>query len=199
MHSWRFRAVKTNSTPQHIAFLAETRSFPGHDSSGGMLPLEQSILDSALFCFQRETRLVSFFLEQGTPRPNIEGKASSMGAQVLTLPSHSPQPTDGSRRILLAIGYSEKEILWQMLREHRTAPVLEDQILELLCRDGWIEPDLVVVCANRRELGETLTWSIAYSEIYFSSFPLAGFPMEEMATIYRDYANRQRRFGGILP
>lgn len=199
MHSWQFRAVKANSTPQHIAFLAETVSFWGHDSYSGMLPLEQSILDCAQFCFQHETRLVSFFLEKGTPRPRIEGKAALMEAQVLYLPNNPPQPTEGSRRILLAIGYSEKEILWQMLRERRTARVSEEQILKLLCRYGWVEPDLVILCANRRELGETLTWSIAYSEIYFSSFPLAGFSMEEMANVYRDYANRQRRFGGILP
>lgn len=199
MHSWQFRAVKANSTPQHIAFLAETVSFWGHDSYSGMLPLEQSILDCAQFCFQHETRLVSFFLEKGTPRPRIEGKAALMEAQVLYLPNNPPQPTEGSRRILLAIGYSEKEILWQMLREHQTARVSEEQILKLLCRYGWVEPDLVILCANRRELGETLTWSIAYSEIYFSSFPLAGFSMEEMANVYRDYANRQRRFGGILP
>jgi undecaprenyl diphosphate synthase len=100
---------------------------------------------------------------------------------------------------LLAIGYSEKDILWQMLREYSASRVSEEQILELLCHNGWIEPDLVILCANRKELGDTLTWSIAYSEIYFSSFPLAGFPMEEMANVYRDYANRQRRFGGVLP
>lgn len=199
MHSWRFRAVKENSTPQHIAFLAETMSFTGDDGSNRSIPLEQSILDCAQFCFQHETRLVSFFLEKGTPRPRIEGKAALMEAQVLYLPNNPPQPTEGDRRILLAIGYSEKETLWQMLREQRTARVSEEQILKLLCRDGWVEPDLVILCANRRELGETLTWSIAYSEIYFSSSPLVGFPMEEMVSVYRDYANRQRRFGGILP
>jgi undecaprenyl diphosphate synthase len=164
-----------------------------------MLPLEQSILDCAQFCFQHETRLVSFFLKKGTPRPLIEGKAALMEAQVSYLPNNSSQPTERSRRILLAIGYSEKEILWQMLREHRTSRVSEEQILELLYNAGWVEPDLVILCADRRELGETLTWSIAYSELYFSSFPLAGFPMEEMANVYRDFANRQRRFGGILP
>lgn len=199
MHSWRFRAVKANSTPQHIAFLAEAVSLSGHDASDGMRPVEQSILDCAQFCFQHETRLVSFFLEKGTPYPRVEEKAALLEAQVLYLPGNLPQSTERSRRILLAIGYSEKEILWQMLRAHRTAQVSEEQILELLCRDGWIEPDLVILCANRRELGETLTWSIAYSEIYFSSFPLVGFPTEEMANVYRDYANRQRRFGGILP
>jgi hypothetical protein len=199
MHFWRFRAVKANSAPHHIAFLAETLSFLGHDSSEEMLPWEQSILDCAQFCFQHETQLVSFFLQKGTPHPRIEGNAALMGAQVLYLPHRPSQATDRTQKIFLAIGYSQKEILWQMLRKQQTSRVTEEQVTGLICRDGWVEPDLVILCANRRELGETLTWSIAYSEIYFSSYPLVGFPLEELANTYRDYANRKRRFGGILP
>jgi undecaprenyl pyrophosphate synthase len=198
MPFWRFRVVKASNTPRHIAFLPETASFSDDESSCGMRQLEQSILDCAQFCFQRETPLVSFFLGKGTPRPRITEKAALMEAQVLTLPNNLTQPTEGSRRIYLAIGYSEKEILWQLLREPQTARISEEQISEHLRRNGWVEPDLVILCADRRELGEALTWSIAYSEIFFASFPLVGFPMDELAHVYQDYANRQRRFGGIL-
>ncbi len=59
------------------------------------------------------------------------------------------------------------------------------------------EPDLLIRTANERRISNFLIWQISYSEFYVTETLWPDFKGEDMEKAILDYAQRQRRFGGI--
>jgi undecaprenyl diphosphate synthase len=57
--------------------------------------------------------------------------------------------------------------------------------------------DLLVRTGGERRLSDFLLWEAAYAELHFSPLMWPEFNPEALADAVRDYATRQRRFGGL--
>ena len=58
------------------------------------------------------------------------------------------------------------------------------------------EPDLVIRTSGERRLSNFLFWESAYSELYFSERLWPDFDEPGFQRALREYASRDRRFGG---
>jgi undecaprenyl diphosphate synthase len=59
-------------------------------------------------------------------------------------------------------------------------------------------PDLVIRTAGEKRISNFLLWQIAYSEFYFSDKLWPDFNPDDMLEALNDYANRERKFGGLI-
>ncbi|MCR4428878.1 MAG: undecaprenyl diphosphate synthase family protein [Caldiserica bacterium] len=97
----------------------------------------------------------------------------------------------------LGLNFSEKEFLAGILRKHPDFSFSEAEIKNYMQNLGWIEPDLVIITGGIRSIGDSLTWSIAYSELFFSPVCWRDFSLEELDRAFQDFSKRERRFGKI--
>ena len=58
------------------------------------------------------------------------------------------------------------------------------------------DPDLIIRTSGEERLSNFLLWQCAYSELAFSDSLWPDFTPDEFERIVRDYASRERRFGG---
>jgi undecaprenyl diphosphate synthase len=64
---------------------------------------------------------------------------------------------------------------------------------------GLADPDLLIRTANERRISNFLLWQISYSEIHVADVFWPDFRKEHLHAAIKDYAARQRRYGGVLP
>ncbi|MCL5941939.1 MAG: polyprenyl diphosphate synthase [Actinobacteria bacterium] len=86
-------------------------------------------------------------------------------------------------RALLAEGVSPEQLDEAAVARHLYAPDMRD-------------PDLIIRTSGELRLSNFLLWESAYSELYFSDVLWPDFDEAEFARALRDYASRERRFGG---
>ncbi|MCZ7661890.1 MAG: polyprenyl diphosphate synthase [Thermoleophilia bacterium] len=86
-------------------------------------------------------------------------------------------------RAALAEGVCPEELTEEVVAAHMYAPDMR-------------EPDLIIRTSGERRLSNFLLWESAYSELYFSHLLWPDFDEAEFARALRDYASRERRFGG---
>ena len=63
---------------------------------------------------------------------------------------------------------------------------------------GIPDPDLVIRTSGEQRMSNFLPWQSAYSELVFLSCYWPDFTREHLADALRQYAARERRFGGVL-
>jgi undecaprenyl diphosphate synthase len=63
---------------------------------------------------------------------------------------------------------------------------------------GIPDPDLVIRTSGEQRMSNFLPWQAAYSELVFLSCYWPDFTREHLADAIRQYAARERRFGGVL-
>ncbi len=108
--------------------------------------------------------------------------------------------------LVLALNYgSRQEIvravrtLARKAREGKLQP--EDIDEELLGRHldtaGLPEPDLLIRTGGEQRLSNFLLWQLWYAEIYWTETFWPDFGREEFLAALREYARRERRFGGL--
>jgi undecaprenyl diphosphate synthase len=59
------------------------------------------------------------------------------------------------------------------------------------------DPDLLIRTGGELRISNFLLWQIAYAELYFTDVKWPDFSREELLRALRDYAGRDRRFGGL--
>lgn len=62
---------------------------------------------------------------------------------------------------------------------------------------GLPDPDLLVRTAGERRISDFLLWQISYAEIFVTDFFWPDFSVQVLHTALKDFASRQRRFGGL--
>jgi undecaprenyl diphosphate synthase len=60
------------------------------------------------------------------------------------------------------------------------------------------DPDLLIRTSGEQRLSNFLLWEMAYTEFYFTPVHWPDFSKEDFATALSVYAERERRFGGLL-
>jgi undecaprenyl diphosphate synthase len=61
------------------------------------------------------------------------------------------------------------------------------------------DPDLLIRTAGEMRVSNYLLWQISYAELWVTPVCWPDFSNDVFHTALRDYAGRERRFGGLKP
>ena len=109
-------------------------------------------------------------------------------------------------RLNLAINYGGRGELADAMRglaqrvengELRPGDIDEQAISDSLYTGGAPDPDLLVRTAGEMRISNFLLWQISYAEIWVTEKPWPDFDEATLHQAIRDYASRERRFGGL--
>lgn len=99
----------------------------------------------------------------------------------------------------LAINYGGRDEVARacarLAREDRKISI--ETLTAAMDRPDVPDPDLIIRTGGEYRLSNFLLWESAYSELYFSDVLWPDFSAENLAEALRDYARRERRFGGL--
>jgi undecaprenyl diphosphate synthase len=110
-------------------------------------------------------------------------------------------------RLCLAINYGSRLELVDAVREIAEevqagrldpATIDEDTVRRHLYTAGMSDPDLVIRTAGEMRVSNFLLWQISYAEIWVTDLLWPEFRESDLHQAIRDYAARDRRFGGLL-
>jgi len=73
----------------------------------------------------------------------------------------------------------------------------EETVSSHLYTAGMIDPDLVIRTAGEMRISNFLLWQISYAELWVTETAWPDFRQPDLHTALRDYASRERRFGGL--
>jgi undecaprenyl diphosphate synthase len=73
----------------------------------------------------------------------------------------------------------------------------EDLISNALYTAGMPDPDLLIRTAGEMRVSNFLLWQISYAELWVTEKCWPDFNRETLHQAFRDYAGRERRFGGL--
>ncbi len=108
--------------------------------------------------------------------------------------------------LCLALNYSSRTEITDAMRAiandvqaGRLEPdaIQEATISERLYTAGLPDPDLLIRTAGELRVSNYLLWQISYAEIHVTDVYWPDFRIEDLHRALRDYASRDRRFGGI--
>ena len=108
--------------------------------------------------------------------------------------------------LCLALNYSSRTEITDAMRSIaddvqagrlEPAAIQETTISERLYTAGLPDPDLLVRTAGELRVSNYLLWQISYAEIHVTDVYWPDFGIEDLHRALRDYASRDRRFGGI--
>ena len=74
----------------------------------------------------------------------------------------------------------------------------EDMISRHLYTSEMVDPDLLIRTAGEMRISNYLLWQISYSELWITEKFWPDFSIEDFHQAIRDFANRDRRFGGLV-
>ena len=105
--------------------------------------------------------------------------------------------------IVLAFNYGGRDeivhAIKNMLKEAvDPADVDADLVSEYMFTKGIPDPDFVIRTSGEKRTSNFLTWQSVYSEWYFPKVYWPDFNEEELQKAIEDYAQRERRFGGLV-
>jgi undecaprenyl diphosphate synthase len=111
-------------------------------------------------------------------------------------------------RLCLAINYGARGEIVDAVRQIATevqrgslAPnaIDEQTIAAHLYSAGMPDPDLVIRTAGEMRISNFLLWQISYAELWVTERCWPEFEVADFHQAIRDFAARDRRFGGIKP
>jgi undecaprenyl diphosphate synthase len=111
-------------------------------------------------------------------------------------------------RLCLAINYGGRAELVDVVRriadEARRgqldpAAIDEAAIAQRLYTTGMPDPDLLIRTAGEMRISNFLLWQISYAELWVTDRCWPEFEIADLHQAIRDFAARDRRFGGIRP
>lgn len=115
------------------------------------------------------------------------------------------QQNNGTR-LCLAINYGSRLELLDAVRsiadEARQQQISPDQITEQTISDhlytaGMPDPDLMIRTAGEMRISNFLLWQISYAELWVTERCWPEFREGDLHQAIRDFAGRERRFGGL--
>ncbi|MEK6237114.1 MAG: polyprenyl diphosphate synthase, partial [Planctomycetales bacterium] len=109
-------------------------------------------------------------------------------------------------RLCLAVNYGARAELLDAVRriaqrvdagELRPDELTEDHLSGSLDTAGMLDPDLLIRTAGEMRVSNFLLWQISYAEIWVTDRLWPDFREPDFHAALRDYARRDRRFGGL--
>jgi undecaprenyl diphosphate synthase len=103
--------------------------------------------------------------------------------------------------LILALSYGSRteilEAVNKLISSQATAPVTEEQFSRALYTADYPDPDLLIRTSGEMRLSNFLLWQMSYAEIYVTKKRWPEFSREDFLDAVRDFAQRERRYGGI--
>ncbi len=143
-------------------------------------------------------------------RVRIIGQRSGLPSKVLDEIDRTLQvcQTHSGMTLCLAINYGSRAELVGAIRniasKVQQGELLADQIDEALVSSqlttsGLPDPDLLIRTSGEMRISNFLLWQISYSEFWVTPTLWPDFDRGDLLEAIRQYANRDRRFGGLKP
>jgi undecaprenyl diphosphate synthase len=137
------------------------------------------------------------------------GRIDDLPREALAALRETEELTAGNDGMLLrlALSYgSRSEIadgLKRLARDARSGALAPDDIDEETMRSYLYDPetpdpDLMIRTAGERRISNFLLWQLSYAEIYVADVCWPDFRAPELRAALRDYAQRVRKFGGLV-
>lgn len=98
----------------------------------------------------------------------------------------------------VAIDYSARDAILAAARDAGAA-VSCDAFAARLVPDGAPDVDLLIRTGGEQRLSDFLLWEAAHAELCFTGVAWPDFGPADLAAALRDFAGRERRFGGLGP
>lgn len=114
--------------------------------------------------------------------------------------------TNTGTRLCLAINYGGRaemvDAVRRIAREVQAGLLLPDEITESvlagqLYTAGMPDPDLLIRTAGEMRISNFLLWQISYAELWVTQLCWPEFQVGDLHRAIRDFASRDRRFGGL--
>ncbi|MEM9701882.1 MAG: polyprenyl diphosphate synthase [Planctomycetota bacterium] len=180
-----------------------------------------------LYCFSREnwkrpaaefeflmTLLKRYAIEQ---RPNVAahdlrfqtiGRRDGLPADVMAEVDKTIRLSENNNgmRLCLALDYGSRDEIVRAVRRIADdvaagglspGDVTEELLSNRLDTAGWPDPDLVLRTAGEYRVSNFLLWQISYAELSISAKTWPDFGVEDLRDALRNFAARDRRFGGL--
>jgi undecaprenyl diphosphate synthase len=136
-------------------------------------------------------------------RLEIIGRRDRLGAGLLRVVEAAEVATAGGGRLLLriAIDYSARDAILRAAQCLRPDGISRESFgrLVAIVDHGTPVPevDLLIRTGGERRLSDFLLWEAAYAELLFMPIMWPDFGVEDLRAAVRDFAGRERRFGGL--
>lgn len=108
--------------------------------------------------------------------------------------------------LCLAVNYGSRSELADTVQQIATevaagqlnpAEISEETISDRLYTQGMPDPDLVIRTAGEMRISNFLLWQISYAELWVTEKCWPDFRRPDLIAALKDYAARDRRFGGL--
>ena len=141
-------------------------------------------------------------------RFRVIGRRTELAADVIEEIERSETLSAGNTGLTLALAVnygSRSEILdavRDLAEQVRTGKLVPEQITEEMIGEhlytaGMPDPDLLIRTANEMRISNYLLWQISYAEFWVTPVCWPDFDVPLFHQALRDFAGRQRRFGGL--
>ena len=110
--------------------------------------------------------------------------------------------------LCLAVNYGARQEIVDAVRsiatkvrdgELQAEEVNEATISDHLYTSQMKDPDLLIRTAGEMRISNYLLWQISYAELWVTQRYWPEFRTEDLHQAIRDFANRERRYGGLVP
>ena len=146
-------------------------------------------------------------MEREGVRLRFIGRRDNLPPEVLTTIEETEQRSSMRKRIqlIVALNYGGRDELVQATRALAKATcageidldtVNENSLAGFTYMPDVPDPDLLIRTGGEQRLSNFLLWQSAYTEFIFTPVLWPDFRAEDLTAAVRDFAGRQRRFGG---
>jgi undecaprenyl diphosphate synthase len=174
------------------AFSADNWSRPAQEVAGLMRLFAEHLRAEATRCAEHSVRL------------EVIGRRDRLAPALLRAVRHAEWVTAAGTRLLLriALDYSARDaILRAAQRLGGDVPATREAFGRLLAVVDHGSPvpelDLLIRTGGERRLSDFLLWEAAYAELVFTDRAWPDFGPDDLGAALREFAGRQRRFGGL--
>jgi undecaprenyl diphosphate synthase len=143
-------------------------------------------------------------LEKEGVRIRIIGDRAAVSERVRAAWQQAENATAHNTRITLSVAFNYGG-RWDIVQACRRALALglrpeeldEARLSQLMAMGHAPDPDLFIRTGGEVRISNFLLWQVAYSELVFSDCLWPEFGEAQLDAALRDYASRERRFGGV--
>lgn len=174
------------------AFSTENWNRPREEVSGLMKLLDEFIDKETQALHAEGARLLHIGHLEGLP-PTLQKKVE----EAIALTSGNTRIT-----VILAFNYGGRDeivsAVRRLLAQGLPAEAIDEQALSgAMFTAGIPDPDLIIRTSGELRTSNFLTWQSVYSEWAFPKVNWPDFSEEDLTNILREFARRDRRFGGL--
>jgi undecaprenyl diphosphate synthase len=158
--------------------------------------LEQYMIEERATIMENDIRVAVIGRREGIPTPVLEEMDKTVS---MTAANHG-------LHLCLAINYGARTEMLDAVRKIAVdiesarcsaAEVSEQTISDALYTSGMPDPDLLIRTAGEMRVSNFLLWQISYAEIWVTEKCWPEFEEPDLHSAIRDFAQRDRRFGGL--